>query len=52
MDQPTHTEKHRFLADCNARRAGWASFQRSTRRSAERLVRKLAQQEAPSWPEQ
>lgn len=39
MDQPTDTDKQKFLNDCNARRTGWAGFQKGTRRAAERMVR-------------
>jgi hypothetical protein len=41
-DKPTPEEMRRFLADCNLRRTGWAGFQKSARRAAERMARILA----------
>ena len=41
MATPTPDEIRRFLAHCNARRAGWAGFQTGTRRAALRMVRGL-----------
>lgn len=37
--QPTDDQLRRFLADCNARRLGWALFQKNTRRTALRMLR-------------
>ncbi|MCX4911873.1 hypothetical protein [Streptomyces sp. NBC_00878] len=43
MPEPTDDQIRRFVADCNARRMGWASFQRSGRRAALRMIRNLPQ---------
>jgi len=38
MDQPTDSDKQRFLNACNARRHGWDAFQKSARRAALRMA--------------
>lgn len=39
-----------FLADCRLRRHGWARFQDGTRRAAERMARKLADEPETGTP--
>lgn len=48
MVHPDDTDKQRFIADCNLRRAGWSGFQKSARRAAERLVRHLYDEQVDS----
>ncbi|MFD0555374.1 hypothetical protein ACFQ0X_43950 [Streptomyces rectiviolaceus] len=43
MQKPTERELRRFIADCNARRAGSAAFQKSARCAALRMARS-------NWP--
>lgn len=42
--EPTPEHVRAFLADCNQRRHGWASFQRGNRRSALRIIRNMAEE--------
>lgn len=39
--EPSDAEMRRFLADCDARRLGWALFQKYTRRSALSALRNI-----------